>query len=188
MRKRSCIFIALAMAVSLTACSSKTADKKEEPAATAKTTEKSADTSDPYKSAGSAETSDPYKNAGQPATNAPYKNAGQPATSDPYKNAETSAAQTETQTEAQTEKEAAGSYIPEPGEGAKYTVTVTDDGWVKIENEDSETLGLSSGSGVKIVEEDGYAFKDMNQNGKLDVYEDWRKSSEERAADLTGQM
>ena len=79
-------------------------------------------------------------------------------------------------------------YIPEPGKDAKYTVTVTDDGWVKIENEDGDTLGLSTTSGVKIIEEEGLAFKDLNQNGKLDVYEDWREDSETRTNDLLDQM
>ena len=41
---------------------------------------------------------------------------------------------------------------------------------------------------MKLLEVDGYAFKDMNQNGELDKYEDWRLSTEERAADLAGQM
>ena len=79
-------------------------------------------------------------------------------------------------------------YVPVPSDGAKYTVEVTADGWIKIENEDGATLGLSSSSGVKVIEADGYAFKDLNQNGELDVYEDWRASTEERAADLIGQM
>ena len=78
--------------------------------------------------------------------------------------------------------------MPVPGDDAKYTVTVTDDNWIKIENEDGETLGLSSNSGVKIIEEDGYAFKDLDQDGELDVYEDWRKTSEERSEDLVSQM
>ncbi len=34
----------------------------------------------------------------------------------------------------------------------------------------------------------GMQFKDLNRNGKLDVYEDWRKPSEVRAADLVRQM
>lgn len=79
-------------------------------------------------------------------------------------------------------------YMPEPSEGAKYTVTTTDDGWLKLENEGGDVLGLSPSSGVKVIEEDGYAFKDLNQNGALDPYEDWRLSSEERANDLVGQM
>ncbi|MDR1512457.1 MAG: hypothetical protein LBS56_03085, partial [Propionibacteriaceae bacterium] len=40
------------------------------------------------------------------------------------------------------------------------------------------------------VEEGGYtyAFKDMNGNGELDVWEDWRKPHAERAADLAPQL
>ena len=39
-----------------------------------------------------------------------------------------------------------------------------------------------------IIEADGYQFIDLNSNGKLDVYEDWREDAETRAADLVGQM
>ena len=39
-----------------------------------------------------------------------------------------------------------------------------------------------------IIEVDGLKFKDLNDNGALDVYEDWRKTPEERADDLLGQM
>lgn len=39
-----------------------------------------------------------------------------------------------------------------------------------------------------IIEVDGYQFKDLNDNGTLDVYEDWRKTPEERADDLLSQM
>ena len=39
-----------------------------------------------------------------------------------------------------------------------------------------------------IIEVDGYQFKDLNDNGELDVYEDWRKTPEERADDLLSQM
>ncbi|WP_260735910.1 glycoside hydrolase family 3 protein [Tunturiibacter lichenicola] len=35
---------------------------------------------------------------------------------------------------------------------------------------------------------DGLEFKDMNHNGKLDPYEDWRLSPETRAADLVARM
>ncbi len=33
-----------------------------------------------------------------------------------------------------------------------------------------------------------YAFKDLNKNGELDPYEDWRLSYEERASDLAGKL
>jgi beta-glucosidase len=35
---------------------------------------------------------------------------------------------------------------------------------------------------------DGLQFKDMNHNGKLDPYEDWRLSPEARTADLVARM
>ena len=49
-------------------------------------------------------------------------------------------------------------------------------------------LVFSPNSGVTLIEEEGYAFRDMNQNGKLDAYEDWRLTNEERTEDLAGQM
>lgn len=45
------------------------------------------------------------------------------------------------------------------------------------------------GARVKnIMEADGYQFKDLNDNGQVDPYEDWRLSAEERAEDLLGRM
>ncbi len=35
-----------------------------------------------------------------------------------------------------------------------------------------------------IIEVDGYQFKDLNDNGELDAYEDWRLSAQERADNL----
>lgn len=40
----------------------------------------------------------------------------------------------------------------------------------------------------KLIEVDGLKFKDLNGNGKLDPYEDWRLSPEERAKDLVSKM
>lgn len=39
-----------------------------------------------------------------------------------------------------------------------------------------------------IIEVDGYQFKDLNDNGQLDPYEDWRLTAQERAEDLLGRM
>ena len=39
-----------------------------------------------------------------------------------------------------------------------------------------------------IIEVDGYQFKDLNDNGALDAYEDWRLSPEERAENLLSFM
>ena len=39
-----------------------------------------------------------------------------------------------------------------------------------------------------LIEQDGFLFKDLNGNGKLDVYEDWRLPAAERVEDLLSQM
>jgi beta-glucosidase len=41
---------------------------------------------------------------------------------------------------------------------------------------------------VKILTKDGLKFKDLNKNGKLDPYEDWRLSADVRAKDLAKRM
>ena len=41
---------------------------------------------------------------------------------------------------------------------------------------------------VEIIKSGGLEFKDLNKNGKLDKYEDWRLSDDERIADLVSQM
>ena len=57
-----------------------------------------------------------------------------------------------------------------------------------IQNQGGQTLGYSPNSGVKIIQVDGLAFKDLNKNGVLDTYEDWRKPVAERAKDLASKM
>jgi len=71
--------------------------------------------------------------------------------------------------------------------GPKWT-EVTNDGFNQIQNEGGATLGYSPTSGVKILTIDRLAFKDLNKNGKLDLYEDWRLPAELRAKDLASQM
>ena len=39
-----------------------------------------------------------------------------------------------------------------------------------------------------IIEKDGYQFIDLNANGELDPYEDWRLDADTRTEDLVGQM
>lgn len=41
---------------------------------------------------------------------------------------------------------------------------------------------------VDILNQDGFQFKDLNRNGELDRYEDWRLSPEERSNDLLSRM
>ena len=58
------------------------------------------------------------------------------------------------------------------------------DGWTKIVNEGGATLGYSKDSGLQIIEADGYAFKDLDRDGELDTFEDWRVGYAERAQAL----
>ncbi len=73
-------------------------------------------------------------------------------------------------------------------EGAKYTETDTGDGWFLVVNDGGATLGYSKLSGKALIEADGFAFKDLNGNGTLDTYEDWRLTAEERAKALVELM
>lgn len=57
-----------------------------------------------------------------------------------------------------------------------------------VKQQGGQTLGYSPTSGVKLIEKDGFFFKDLNRNGKLDVYEDWRREPEERASNLASQL
>jgi beta-glucosidase len=66
----------------------------------------------------------------------------------------------------------------ESGEG--NIRTVTQDG--------GRTLAYSATSGVKLLTVDRYAFKDLNKNGTLDPYEDWRLTSDARARDLASKL
>lgn len=71
---------------------------------------------------------------------------------------------------------------------AKWSEEKTADGWMKVTNDGGETLGYSPDSGVKLIQVGGYAFKDLNRNGKLDLYEDWRQGDNARAAELASQL
>lgn len=83
-----------------------------------------------------------------------------------------------------------------PSDGSSYTTRDVSDGSTEftiVENpKDGKTLSFSKESGFELIEEeeDGvtYAFKDMNGNGQLDPWEDWRLPAEERAADLAPQL
>ncbi|MBT8308057.1 MAG: beta-glucosidase, partial [Maribacter sp.] len=71
--------------------------------------------------------------------------------------------------------------------GEKFT-SVEKDGFVEVSNNDGSTLGYNPESGVKILTVDRYAFKDLNKNGTLDAYEDWRLPVNQRATNLAQQM
>lgn len=57
-----------------------------------------------------------------------------------------------------------------------------------ILNENGATIGYSDTSGIKLIEEDGFLFKDLDGSGVLDDYKDWRKSPSERASDLAKKL
>jgi len=61
-------------------------------------------------------------------------------------------------------------------------------GFVTVVNENGSTLGYNANSGVSILTIDRYAFKDLNKNGELDAYEDWRLPVDQRAKDLASKM
>ena len=59
------------------------------------------------------------------------------------------------------------------------------DGYLKIVQQGGATLGYTT---APILEADHYAFKDLNRNGVLDPYEDWRLDARTRAEDLARQL
>ena len=72
--------------------------------------------------------------------------------------------------------------------GPRWNETATDHGYNVISQKKGQTLAYTPGSGVSILTVDGYAFKDLNRNGSLDVYEDWRLPAEVRAEDLASRL
>ena len=70
----------------------------------------------------------------------------------------------------------------------KWTESLTPDGWTMVTNEGGITLGYSKSSGLKLIQVDGYAFKDLNRNNLLDQFEDWRVDYETRAASIVKEI
>ncbi len=65
----------------------------------------------------------------------------------------------------------------------------TESGLIRtVTNRGGQTLGYVTTSGVSLLTVDRFAFKDLNKNGALDPYEDWRLSADERAKDLASKM
>ncbi|MFZ9661192.1 MAG: glycoside hydrolase family 3 N-terminal domain-containing protein [Chitinophagaceae bacterium] len=62
------------------------------------------------------------------------------------------------------------------------------EGILRIHNKIGKTIAYSSRSGIKTISKNGLIFKDLNRNGKLDAYEDWRLSADVRAKDLASQL
>lgn len=97
-------------------------------------------------------------------------------------------------TDAESSAPAAESYPLDPdGDGvkAKYTTEIVGDvrtgnGWTKVTNEDGAVLGLMDAS--RLIQVAGYAFKDLDGDGKLSLWEDWRQNVSDRSADLADKL
>lgn len=72
------------------------------------------------------------------------------------------------------------------GVKAKWSSEQVARSWTRVTNEGGPALGIADES--KIIQVDGLAFKDLNGNGKLDFWEDWRQDPEARAAALAREM
>lgn len=73
------------------------------------------------------------------------------------------------------------------GSCSKQPTEVSYDGFTLI-HQQGPTLGYSPASGIQILHEGNHAFKDLNRNGVLDKYEDWRLPLEDRITDLAQQL
>lgn len=71
--------------------------------------------------------------------------------------------------------------------GNKWTSS-SDGSVTTVTNEGGKTIAYSDSSGVKIITESRFAFKDLNRNGTLEPYEDWRLSAGDRAKDLASRL
>ena len=61
--------------------------------------------------------------------------------------------------------------------------------WISISGNHAAKKNLAlAGPEVKILTVDGFTFRDLNKNGKLDLYEDKRQPREARINDLLSQM
>ena len=70
---------------------------------------------------------------------------------------------------------------------AKWTSEETRDGWTRYTNPDGgPEIGVMDTA--RMIQVDGLAFRDMDGDGKLSLFEDWRQSADDRAADLANQL
>ena len=54
-----------------------------------------------------------------------------------------------------------------------------------IENNNGEVINYNPMEGIQILEDkDGYAYLDLNGNGRIDQFEDWHLSDMERYQEL----
>ncbi len=72
-------------------------------------------------------------------------------------------------------------------EDGSSVIKTSSSGFYYIEA-DGEQIRLSSKSEDGFMEVDGLYFRDLDKDGELDVYEDWRQDQETRVQDLISQM
>ena len=73
--------------------------------------------------------------------------------------------------------------------GGKAQMSVEEkDGYNIVTQGKGPELGYSPASGIRLLNVRGRVFKDLNKNGSLDIYEDWRQSPQSRARDLASQL
>lgn len=70
----------------------------------------------------------------------------------------------------------------------KFVVKVITNDIQSIKVNDQISLGYSKASGLNIIYKEGLPFKDLNKNGQVDIYEDWRLNVVDRAKDLAKKM
>jgi beta-glucosidase len=73
-------------------------------------------------------------------------------------------------------------------QSSKVTEKVVGEDIVWVYPTKGRTLGYSKTSGIRLLKQGGFFFKDLNKNGSLDPYEDWRLTVEERARDLASKV
>ncbi len=61
-------------------------------------------------------------------------------------------------------------------------------GYFLVNQLNGPDLGYNASSGVELITINKKVFKDLNKNGQIDPYEDWRLSVDERAIDLASRM
>jgi len=69
------------------------------------------------------------------------------------------------------------------------TITKTShEGFTTVDQSRGPRLSYCPESGINVIEKRGLAFKDMDRDGELSPFEDWRKSPEKRADDLVSRL
>ncbi|MCI7813307.1 MAG: glycoside hydrolase family 3 N-terminal domain-containing protein [Lachnospiraceae bacterium] len=79
----------------------------------------------------------------------------------------------------------------QPEGSEKYTVEyMEEDGFYRVTNPNGGARLSYTTLELLEVEEDGvtYAFKDLDKDGELDLYEDWREDAQTRAEDLVSKL